>query len=258
MLKIQNNKQEILKKQNKYISTFGAGVTLMTALNYMFNYKLVNLIDLVGIPGSIGGAVRGNAGVSNKEISNGILKVTAIKYSHLSKFNSKTKSVTLSKNKCSFHYRDSIFKHQPYIIWEVQLIDQPAKITNQEIKNKIQEILMKRHKSQPYSLPSAGCVFKNIPLNRFPKKFQNQTSLVVIKKGKTYQVPAGYLIEQSGLKGYQIGGAQVSNLHANFIVNSNNAKSADIYKLIQHIKQVVFKRFGVKLEEEIELVGFKQ
>jgi len=104
--------------------------------------------------------------------------------------------------------------------------------------------------------PNAGCVFKNVNLELFPPEIISKYNLVIKQNQNCQEVPASFLIEQCGLKGYQIGGAQVSEKHANFLINKNNAKSSDIYNLICYIKDVVKNRFGVNLEEEIRLIGF--
>jgi len=149
-----------------------------------------------------------------------------------------------------------LFKHSQIIIWDVTFVDIPQQIDKEHIKYKITEILNNRQKGQPYMFPNAGCVFKNVNLELFPKEIIAQNNLVIKQNQDHQEVPAGFLIEQCGLKGYQIGGAQVSEKHANFLINKDNAKSADIYNLICYIKNVVRDRFGVNLEEEIRLIGF--
>jgi len=252
VLKIQNVSKSIEEQDGKYICTFGSGLSWSSALNFMLENKLTNLIDLTGIPGSVGGAVRGNAGIINKETSDGILEIKAIDYSDLDMPVTKT----FSKEECNFGYRNSIFKQEKIIIWEVKFIDTKSEISEEEIKNKVNEIISKRQNSQPYMYPSAGCVFKNPNLNKFSQEFQEKKDFVNVFNRDHKEVPAGYLIELSGLKGYQVGGAQVSEKHGNFLINKENAKSIDIYELILHVKNAVRNNFGIELEEEIQLVGF--
>ena len=135
----------------------------------------------------------------------------------------------LDNKQCQFSYRDSIFKHNKDIILEVKL--KLKKGDKKESKRLISQYLSRRKKTQPLGHPSAGCVFKN---------------------------PAGYsagqLIDKCGLKGKQIGGVQISQLHANFIINRGGAKARHVVKLIKFIKQKVKDTFNIALEEEIEYV----
>lgn len=254
VLKMHNIKKEIKETDEGYICTLGSGLSWSQALNFMHENKLINLLDLTGIPGSVGGAVRGNAGIMNKETKDGVLEVKGIDYSDLSIPVLKT----FSNKECQFGYRDSIFKHEKIIIWEVKFIDNKSDISEKEIENKVTEIISRRQNAQPYMYPSAGCVFKNPNLNKFSSEIIEKKNLIIIQNKDHQEVPAGFLIEQCGLKGYQIGGAQVSEKHANFLINKENAKSVDIYELICHVKNAVKNNFGIELEEEIQLVGFNK
>ncbi len=252
VLKLNNTKKEIEKINDEYVCTFGAGLPWSVTLNFLLEHKLTSLLDLTGIPGSTGGGVRGNAGIINKELADGILEVKAIDFSDLSLPVIKT----FTKEECLFGYRDSIFKHNQIIIWEVKFVDQQQDMSEEDIKSKVSEILTKRQNGQPYMYPSAGCVFKNPNLNKFSEEITQKHNLVIVQNHDHQEVPAGFLIEQCGLKGYQIGGAQVSEKHANFLINKENAKSIDIYELICHVKHAVKNNFQIDLEEEIQLVGF--
>lgn len=245
-------KKEIQEINGEYVCTFGAGLPLSSVLNYLHGNHLINLLKLTGIPGSLGGAVRGNAGIMDKEISDGVLEVKAIDFSDISLPVIKT----FSNSECQFGYRDSIFKHQNIIIWEIKIIDKKNNISQEEIKKQVEEILNKRKNGQPYNYPSAGCVFKNPYLNKFSDEIIKKNNLVIVKNRNHEEVPAGYLIQSVGLKGYMIGGAQVSELHGNFLINKENAKSIDIYELICHVKKAVKDVYEIELEEEIQLVGF--
>jgi UDP-N-acetylmuramate dehydrogenase len=114
----------------------------------------------------------------------------------------------------------------------------------------------KRLKNQPYEFPNSGSTFKNINLNEFNNNIWNEENLLVTNCEGLKQVPAGWLIDQCELKGFSINGAKISEKHANFIVNFDNAKSLDILNLVSFIKQKVFEKFGVHLELEIQLIGF--
>ncbi|MFH1575621.1 MAG: UDP-N-acetylmuramate dehydrogenase [Candidatus Nealsonbacteria bacterium] len=181
--------------------------------------SLYGLDWAVGIPGTIEGAVYGNAGAFSKSMADEVESVEV--------FDAKAEKIKIFKNRdCRFSYRNSIFKrNKNLIILSVKL--KARKINFKKIK----EYLAYRKKNQPLNLPSAGSVFKNPP-----------------------GFLAGELIEKCGLKGKKIGGAQVSNVHANFIVNSGEATAKDVLLLIKLIKKTVYGKFKVKLEEEINFL----
>jgi len=213
-----------IKCQKQGLIYAGAGLPLNKLLEFSIKKGLAGLECLVGIPGTLGGAIRGNAGAFNHSISDFIKKVEV--------FNSKTLKVEEKDVKeCKFAYRESIFKQRKDLIIlgaEIQL----EKGKREESKNKIRGYLQKRRKTQPKE-PSAGCIFKNPP-----------------------GLSAGWLIEQCGLKGFQLGKAEVSKQHADFIVNHKKATAQQVMGLIDFIKRKVKAKFGLDLEEEIEYVGF--
>jgi UDP-N-acetylmuramate dehydrogenase len=173
----------------------------------------------VGIPGTIQGAVWCNAGAFGKSMQDVVKEVEV--------FNAKTGKIKIFKNKdCQFSYRNSIFKKNKNLI----ILSVKIKSKKSDIK-KIRQYLNHRKKTQPLSFPSAGSIFKN------PKGFF-----------------AGKLIEECGLKGKRIGNVQISEKHANFIVNLGNGRAKDVIKLIKLIKEKVKKRFGITLKEEIEFL----
>ena len=200
----------------------GAGLPLGKLVSASAEKSLTGLEWAVGIPGTIGGAIRGNAGAFGSSISDIVKEVEVFDVVEL-----RIKNYELSD--CEFEYRDSIFKHNSNLIIlsaEIQLKKGDKKV----IENKIKKNLQQRKKTQPLGFPSAGSIFKN------PKGFS-----------------AGELIEKCGLKGKKINGAQISEIHSNFIVNLGKAKSKDVEKLIKLIKQKVKQKFGIVLEEEIEI-----
>ena len=136
----------------------------------------------------------------------------------------------IDNKQAQFEYRNSIFSKKDYIILEVEM--QLKKGTKEEIQKKIQEYAAFRKEKQPIEYPSAGSTFK---------------------RGEDFITAK--LIDECGLKGYQVGGAQVSEKHAGFIVNKGNATSEDVQNLINYIKQQVYNKFGKKIETEIEIIG---
>lgn len=178
----------------------------------------------VGIPGTVGGAVVMNAGAHQS--------CTADLFVSARILDSRGQDSMLSREEMAFAYRTSVLQGEANGIvtqatFQLQPGADPAVVTattRQHVEH--------RHRTQPYHLPSCGSVFRN----------------------PTPQ-SAGRLIEQAGLKGYQIGGAQVSTLHANFIVNVGGATAQDVYQLIRHVQTVVGDRWQVDLEPEVKMLG---
>ena len=180
---------------------------------------------LIGIPGTIGGAVFMNAGSSQLWISKHLLSVQVLDTKNLSIY-------TLDKKDLIFKYRFSSFQINKFTILAANFVFKPNK-NIKKITDKTKQNLKNKTNSQPYHLPSFGSVFKN-PTNNY----------------------AGKLIEEVGLKGFSIGGAQVSNMHSNFIVNNGNATSDEIYQLITVIQQKVQQKKGIFLHPEVRMIGY--
>ena len=156
-----------------------------------------------------------------------------------------------SKEECNFKYRHSIFKEKPYYILETELELEEGNID--EVKKLIKERLEYRNNTQPKGF-SAGCIFKNINFKDVDIEELRKRGVEIDKFSKFEKIPAGYLIEEMGLKGKTIGGAKISDKHANYILNNNNASSEDIIILISYIKQQIRDKYGIQLEEEIQIV----
>ena len=243
-IKIQNSKFKIQNCNGKFKIICDAGVLLSKLIQETVKIRASGLEWFVGIPGTIGGAVYGNAGLSKnkKNIGDIVKQITVLR---------DESQIKISHRQCRFHYRDSIFKHNNDIILSVELELQNGDILKME--KTIKEILLKR-KNDPKG-SSVGCIFKNIDYKTLDEKiFQKHPELKNIIKNNS--ISAGYLIEQCGLKGKKIGGAIVSEKHANFIININQAKAEDVIMLISLIKQKVRNEFNIQLQEEIQYIGF--
>lgn len=163
-----------------------------------------------------------NAGAYGQEIKDVVVKTTYV--------DDKGNIKYFSNEEQKFEYRSSIFKDKPYIITEVEL---KLQRDNESLINaRIDEMMKNRIEKQPIDFPSAGSTFKRLP------------NLITAK-----------LIDDCGLKGYSIGGAEVSNKHAGFIINKGNATAKDVLKLVEHIKEEVYKRFNEKIELEVLIIG---
>lgn len=217
---LQIDLQEINIKEN--IVTVGAGVKLGGLGVVLQKEGLTGFEFAAGIPGTIGGAVRMNAGAYGSEFSNIVEKVTIITRENQIK--------ELSKEKLEFSYRHSRFENTDEIILSAEL--KLEKGNKEEIKSKMNELMLARKEKQPLELPSAGSTFK---------------------RGADFI--AAKLIEDAGLKGYKIGGAQVSTKHSGFVVNVGNATAKDVLELTTYMKKVVLEKFGKMLELEVEIIG---
>jgi UDP-N-acetylmuramate dehydrogenase len=197
-----------------------AGIRLSKLVDVCIEHSLVGIENLAGIPGTLGGAILMNAGAYGGEISDYIKVVEVLDGTEI-KF--------LKKEECGFSYRKSNLEGKIILSAEFEL---PFG-DKTKAKERRKELLLKRNQSQPVELPNAGSIFKN-PSGDY----------------------AARLIEQAGLKGLTIGGAKVSEKHANFIVNFNNASANDVLELMKIIRQTVFQKFGIMLEPEIKMIGF--
>ncbi len=253
VLKVLNKKLSVDQlNSDTFEITVGAGWGLNNLINQLNEKSISCLEKLFGIPGTIGGSIRGNAGAGDFEIKDVIEKVYNIDWLKFNNYNFEIKDY--SPKECAFGYRDSIFKRKENIIWEAKII---GKLADKDFLSETKKnILAKRLKSQPYDFPNAGSVFANPKLAEFDLIKINPEELLIVENKGEKQVPAGWLIDQCGLKGYSINGAKVSDKHANFIINFDHAKSEDIFNLINFIKEKVFEKFKIILQEEIQLIGF--
>ena len=201
----------------------GAGLSFI-ALSTQISRKGYGGLEFAsGIPGSVGGAVYMNAGAHGSDVSN-ILKKAHILFPDGS-------MEWLTNEEMAFSYRTSILQNKrPGIVIEAvfSLVPRDKEKSSAEMERNKEY----RRKTQPWDHRCAGSIFRN-PLPKY----------------------AGQLVEEAGLKGYQIGGAQISTMHGNFIVNVDHAKADDVLALINHIKETIYHSHGIKMETEVEIVG---
>lgn len=177
----------------------------------------------VGIPGTVGGAVVMNAGAHNQCAAETLVNATVM--------NADGSLITLTNEQLGFSYRTSVLQADPRLVVAATFQLTPG-FTRDEIMTQTTHNLHRRKSTQPYDKPNCGSVFRN-PTPQF----------------------AARLIEGLGLKGYRIGGAEVSQLHANFIVNVAQAKAQDVYNLIFHVQDQVERHHGLLLEPEVKMLG---
>jgi UDP-N-acetylmuramate dehydrogenase len=198
----------------------GAGVWLSRFVDFCIQNELAGVEMLSGIPGTLGGAVVMNAGAYGGEISNCLIEVEIIREGNLK---------ILKMEECGFSYRKSGFINDVI----VSALFSMKKGNKNELAERRRELIIKRNASQPLEYPNSGSIFRN------PKP----------------QV-AAKLIEECGLKGKTIGKAQVSEKHANFIINLGGASASEIRQLIDLVQRTVHHRMGILLEPEVKLLGF--
>lgn len=203
----------------------------------------------VTLPGTMGGSVAGNAGCFGGEMKD--LVESADVYDVVNR-----KLTTFTNAACGFTYRDSRFKHEPFVILAVTLRLRYG--DKKEIAKRVRELQAKRNASQPLGTSSAGCLFKNF-------RYVDESALEILRRRiaaipadmlKRRSIAAGWLIDRLGLKGTTVGKAQVSGVHGNFVVNMGGARAQDVIALMSMIKMKVRDELGILLEDEVQLAGF--
>lgn len=208
--------------QETGIVTVKAGAALGGVVRAVSRQGFGDITWAGGIPGSFGGAVVMNAGAYGGEMKQVLTEVTWL--------DEEGRVVTSPVSELELGYRKSIFKHSHKVVLEGRL--QLEKSDSGKLLNKLDQLNQTRKEKQPLEYPSAGSTFKR-PEGYF----------------------AGRLIDDSGLRGFRIGGAQVSEKHCGFVINRDGATAGELYTLFQHIKAVVKEKFQVELELEVELIG---
>lgn len=234
-----------IEKEKKSVKV-GTGVSMGELTDFLVAENLSGLEWAAGMPGTIGGAIRGNAGAFGSEMKNVVREVISLGIS-----GSSPKIIKRKKQEADFGYRSSIFKKNKgkEIILEVILdLEEGDRETMASVIGKNVDY---REHNQPLEYPSLGSTFKNVDLKKVPKK-QLKNFESVIKCDPFDVVPAACLISEAGLKGISYGGAMISPKHPNFIVNVLDATADDVKELISLAKSEVYKKFNIELEEEIE------
>jgi UDP-N-acetylmuramate dehydrogenase len=220
ILKIGSKLSGIDVKEN--IITAQAGASLSAAANRALENSLTGLEFASGIPGSVGGAAYMNAGAYGGEMKQVVIETLNV--------DKNGDLITLKGEENQFSYRHSRIQAEGLTCLQVVFRLEPG--SHDAIQAKMNDLNSRRRDKQPLSMPSAGSVFKRPP-DRF----------------------VGKLIEDCGLRGFSIGGAQISEKHCGFIVNTGEATASDIIKLIKHVQEVVYENTGTLLETEVKIVG---
>jgi UDP-N-acetylmuramate dehydrogenase len=212
---------EEIREKGRATVYAGAGVKLSVMLGWLMKHGLGGLEFLAGIPGKLGGAVYMNAGAFGKGIGSHITKIY---------FTDRKGNCGIIENgKEAFSYRHSIFQENGLIITGVEL--KLKKRPEEEIRKEMADLIKLRHSKHPWKAYCAGSFFKN-----------------------SKEHTAGKLIEEAGLKGKTVGKAEVSRMHANFLINKGGASCKDVVKLADIVKKEVYRKFKVRLEEEVRYI----
>lgn len=251
---VVHNKIKGLKEEGNSL-VCGSGETIESILNYCIEHSLSGLEWAGGLPGTIGGAVRGNAGAFGGETKDSVLEVESI---DLKTLEIKKRSM----QECGFSYRQSVFKNaegrpagraspsagKGELIISVTLSLRPGQ--KDEIAAKINEKIEYRKRKHPLEYPNIGSIFKNVPFETLPENLKEEFGQYV-KNDPFPVVPTAKIIALCEIKGTKIGGAMLSDKHTNFIVNVNHATSKDVRDLISFIRQKVQEKYRIPIEEEI-------
>lgn len=219
---IKLEKIDIQENEENIQIEVGAGEKLGKLAQVCLQKEITGLEEISGIPGTIGGAIRMNAGAHGREMKDIVKTVKCLDFQGNEK--------KFTKEELEFNYRSSLFKREKYIITEIALELQKGK--KEEIKAKMNEYKKYRIEKQPIEYPSAGSTFKR------------GTNFITAK-----------LIDEAGLKGYAIGDAEVSTKHAGFVINKGKATAKDVLTLVKYIQDKVYEKFDKKIELEIEIIG---
>lgn len=225
----------------------GAGALLHSVIEFAKERGYGGMERLFGIPGTIGGAVRGNAGAFGAETASAVASVRALDRETL-------EIREYSKEACEFGYRESFFKkHSEYIVLSAELSLVPN-TDSENMEKTMRETIATREQKHPQRMLCAGSFFMNPTVSNelLRREFEHDTGMPV--KGDV--LPAGWLIDHVGLRGKEVGGAKVSDIHPNYIVNTGTATAEHILILASLIKQRVRTELGIRLREEVQMVGF--
>lgn len=220
-----------------------SGMSLQNLVDYSIAHNLSGLQKLNGIPGTLGGAVFGNAGAYGQTISDYIREVTCLNPQTL-------EIITLLKEECEFDYRDSIFKRNGLIILEVVFKLEIGK--SKDLRKEADEILEKRLIKYPKGIKCPGSFFKNLIAEKLPKEILRKIPEEKIVYGK---LPAGSLLEMVGARGDSLGDIEIASYHANLFINKGKGKASDFYALAKKYAQKVKEKFNITLEPEVQLIN---
>ena len=219
-----------------------AGGSLQALVDLTLEHGLAGMHTLMRIPGSVGGAVYGNAGAYGHSIEEFVERVEFLDGSEVR---------SIGRSACEFEYRESIFKRRKdWLILAVRLVLPPGDPPS--LRARAEEIRALRDEKFPPSMPCAGSIFKNLYLDSLPAPVVADVPARAVRAGK---VASAYFLEQVGAKGMRNGGIEIASYHANLLYNSGGGTAAQIRELAVELKARVQERFGFEVEEEVQYLG---
>lgn len=231
-------------EENNGIITAKSGTVLQDLVDFTIEKGLAGLDKITGIPGTVGGAIYGNAGAYGQTISDFITSVTILKNGQ---------NTRLSKSDCGFDYRTSVFKETHDIILNSEF--QLTKSNSDSLRKESQEILSQRVKKYPPGLKSPGSFFMNVYASKIPAEGLKLIPEEKIRNGRAH---VGWILESVGAKGYRVGGVEVANYHGNLFINKGNGTSDDYLKLSADLAKRVRNKYGIVLEPEVQLIDLPE
>ena len=224
-----------------------SGAKLFDVVSFARDMELSGLERLAGIPGSFGGAIRGNAGAFGAAISDTLVSVRALPSDSL-------EIEEFSRDAGCFQYRESCFKRNPsLIILSARLLLQKG-MSREALTEIMEKTMRDRESKHPQNVRCGGSFFMNPVVS--DEELRHEFELDTGQKPKDEKLPAGWLIDHAGLRGKQVGGAKLSDIHPNYLVNTGEATAEDVMILSSIVKQRVRTQFGIQLREEVQIVGF--
>ncbi len=224
--------------------TVGAGVLVKDFLAFCIAHALQGFEWAGGLPGTMGGAIRGNAGAFGGETKDSVISVKSF---YLAALEEKMRT----NEECVFGYRTSVFKEKRGEEMVLEAIFRFREGEREKIREAVEAKINYRKEKHPLEYPNIGSIFKNVDARKFSERDLRNLK---IKNDPFPVVPTAVLIAEAGLKGIREGDAMVSLKHPNFIVNLGGAKASEVKTLIRRVKEAVKKKFGVELEEEVQFV----
>jgi UDP-N-acetylmuramate dehydrogenase len=230
-----------------------SGTLLQEAVDYANEHGLAGLESLAGIPGTIGGAIYGNAGAYGQSISDHLTTVTW--YNRIRK-----ETFVWNKEQCLFGYRDSYFKKaksNAYYFSDEYILEIELELTpgnSEELKSLSAETIKKREAKYPPGIKCPGSFFKNVIASELSSEAKAKIPEDKIVYGK---IPAGTLLEMAGLKGVQMGNIQIAPYHANLFINLGEGTAKDFWNLAREASEKVFAKFGVRLDVEVQFINLQ-
>ena len=238
---IVKNKLKGIKEQEGLISV-KVGTSLQELVDFTIEKGLTGMQKMTGIPGTVGGAIYGNAGAYGQTISDYLVRVKVFDGG---------KIFWVKKSECNFSYRDSDFKKNKYILLEAEF--KLDKGDAETLKKEAEETLTLRLQKYKPGIACPGSFFKNVQV-----KDLSPEQLTKIPKDKIVyeKIPAGYLLEEVGAKGAKRGDIEVASFHANLFMNRGKGTARDFFTLSEEFRQKVKDKFGIEMEPEVQLIGF--